>query len=51
VYQPVDKRVELGARLLLGHIHGSVAAVEKKTPMQRLVAREPIRKVTEKNYM
>lgn len=50
VHQPVDKMVELGARLLLARIHGSISAIEKKTLMPWLVERESTKKVSEKSY-
>ncbi len=43
--------VELGARLLIEHIHGSVATVEKKTLMPWLVERESTKKIATKRYV
>ncbi len=47
VHQPVGRMVELGAKLLLEHIHGSGFTCEKRTIMPWLVERESTKRVTE----
>jgi len=46
VHQPVDKMVELGARILLEYINGSNVVPEKKMIMPWLVERDSTKKVT-----
>ena len=48
VHQPIDKMVELGAKLLLAEIEESFFSPEHKTLMPWLVERESTRKVGEK---